>query len=814
MPPISHWCASVLLSGLALGFTPQAVAAACVNPNVVTTLAGKDNLSGYVDAVGPSARLHGPAGAAVDAAGNVYVITSGLGVKGMRLSSVVRKITPAGAVTTLAGDSTAPEGLVDGQGPAARFNASSQGVAVDSSGNVYIADTTAVRKITPGGRVTTLAGAATSAYIDGAGDGARFYVLMDIALDSAANIYVTEQPGRIRKITPAGFVSTLAGSTRDATGSADGFGTAALFKYPDGLAVNSAGDVFVADTANHTIRRISAAGVVSTIAGAAGAGGSLDGPGYAARFNTPRKITVDAAGVLYVSDSNNYTIRRIDDPAGRRPTVSTIAGVAGVSGHVDGSGSAARFRQVLGISYGVDANGEGALYVADLGSHTVRKIDCGCTAPSGWTVATVAGQALNPGHVDGPGLTAKFMHPAGLALSAAGELFVTEAHAVTVRKIAASLTTTLAGQIGQQGHVDGVGSAAQFSWPLGAAVGPNGTIYIADGSTVRAMTPAGSVSTLAGSPTPRYDESAAGYGRFMGIAVDPSGNIFVTDYHNHVVLKITASGVVSTFAGLAGAVGGNDGQGSAARFNRPAGIAAGQDGSLYVADALAHTIRKISPAGVVTTLAGSYQSGTGWGTNGDGSGSAARFLYPHGIAVDHSGVVYVTDGLLLFRPSIRRISPAGAVTTIAGSTAGFADGAGISAQFRNLTSIVSNPAGTVLHVADPENAVVRSITRRSCSAAASACAGLTVKRSTLLFNVTGGTQSIEVAAPSACQWQISNPAKWLTTGVSVGSGNATVSVTVESNFRRGARTASFLVNGSAGASSAVSVHQSQAFFGP
>src|SRR6266540_2947950 len=230
----------------------------------------------------------------------------------------------------------------DGTGSAARFWSAS-GVATDSSGNVYVADTlnNTIRKITPAGVVTTLAGLAGSyGSADGTGSAARFRGPSGVAVDSAGNVYVADTGSHtIRQVTPAGVVTTLAGLA-GITGSADGTGRAARFYNPYGVGTDSSGNVYVADTENNTIRKITPAGVVTTLAGLAAITGSDDGTGSAARFYFPWGVATDSSGNVYVADSSNSTIRKIT-PAG---VVTTLAGEAGNTGcSAEGTGSAARF---------------------------------------------------------------------------------------------------------------------------------------------------------------------------------------------------------------------------------------------------------------------------------------------------------------------------------------------------------------------------------------------------------------------------------------------------------------------------------------
>ncbi len=240
-----------------------------------------------------------------------------------------------------------------------------------------------------------------------------------LACNAAGDVFVVDTDSdTICKITPDGVVSVFVGGYR---GSADGRGFAARFEVPNGMAIDAAGNLFVADEAANTIRKITPAAVVTTVAGKAGATGSADGRGIAARFNDPVGIACDADGDLYVVDSGNDTIRKIA-PDGM---VSTFAGKPGVAGDADGRGSAARFYQPGGIV----CNAAGDLYVSDINNHTIRKI-----TPEG-QVTTVAGKAGVRGSADGPGPVARFAVPGGLALGADGTLYVSDAGNFTIRKI-------------------------------------------------------------------------------------------------------------------------------------------------------------------------------------------------------------------------------------------------------------------------------------------------------------------------------------------------------------------------------------------
>ena len=318
----------------------------------VITLAGSGT-AGPADGAGTAAQFNKPDGVAVDSSGVVYVADEN--------NHRIRKITPAGVVSTLAGSGTA--GNTNGTGTAAQFSYP-RGVAVDASGTVYVADmgNQRIRKITAAGVVTTLAGS-SSGYVDATGTSARFNTPQGVGVDSSGNVYVADSINRrIRKITAAGVVTTLAGS--GAAGFADGTGTAAQFNTPWGLGVDSSGVVYVADTINNRIRKITAAGVVTTLAGS-GAAGPADGTGTAAQFNNPSGVAVDSSGNVYVADWSNHNIRKIT-PSG---AVTTLAG-SGVSGFADEPGTAAKFSSPWSVA--VDSSG--SIYVADSVNNRIRKI--------------------------------------------------------------------------------------------------------------------------------------------------------------------------------------------------------------------------------------------------------------------------------------------------------------------------------------------------------------------------------------------------------------------------------------------------------
>lgn len=369
----------------------------------------------------------------------------------------------------------------------------------------------------------------------------------------------------------------------------------------------------------------------STVAGATTQAGAVDGTAVNARFRTPYGVATDAAGNLYVSDHFNHAIRKISVDG----VVTTLAGQPGTAGFANGTGAEARFNRPCQIA--LDRTGN--VYVADFGNNRVRHI-----TPAG-VVTTFAGGGTNA-TTTGPAANALFGNPTGVAFDAEGNLYVSDWIACNVRKIStAGIISLLAGGIGAPGAVDGLGGAARFQGP-------------------------------------------------ESITVDPAGNVYVADFFNHTIRKVSPAGAVTTLAGLAGSAGLADGAGRDARFSNPRGIAVDAAGNVFVADSTRAAVRKISPAGVVTTLNG------GSGTT-DGIGREARFGSAHGVTVDATGVLYVTDGV---NQTLRRgvpdsapqISPR-ALTLAPGAQARFAveaTSAGQRFQWRKNRAEIAGATGS------------------------------------------------------------------------------------------------------------------------
>jgi sugar lactone lactonase YvrE len=315
-------------------------------------------------------------------------------------------------------------------------------------------------------------------------------------------------------------------------------------------------------------------------------------------------------------------------------------------------------------------------------------------------VTTFAGNGVM-GSDDGIGTSSSFANLMAIAADTAGNIYVADSHNNIVRKITpAGIVTTFAGS-GREGHADGKGKAASFFNPAGIAVDKLGNVYVADthNNLVRKITPGGDVTTIAGK-MPGSKDSSVRFDNPAGIAVDDAGNIYVADWANDVVRKISIDGAITTFAG-SGVPGSRNGMSDSASFYLPWGIAVDAANNIYVGDSYNNMIRKISAAGVVTTFAGKKTKGFF-----DGAGSEASFFHPAGIAIDKQGNVYVADE---GNNKIRKITPGGIVTTFAGSgERGALNGSAAEASFYKPYGVAVDKDGGV-YVADYQNNLVRKI---------------------------------------------------------------------------------------------------------
>ena len=482
-------------------------------------------------------------------------------------------------------------------------------------------------------------------------------------------------------------VAALAGAT-GGPGFFDGSASDPVrFDSPNAVAVTTTGDRFVADTKNHVIRKIDAAGGVTTFAGAFGVSGSADGTGTAARFNLPSGIIPDG-NILYLCDAGNHTIRKIVSTSG---IVTTLTGTPGTEGYSDNPAGPDNvlFRSPRGITIGTSEFVK-ALLVADTGNHRIRRVSL-----TGATT-TYAGSG-SPGFVDNTGTAASFVSPEGIAFDGSS-FYVADTGNHAIRKITpvgnVGDVTTLAGD-GTSGFLDNAaGGRARFSSPFSlVSIGSNLFVSDSGNHAIRQVDPSGFVTTLAGLPQVAGfadgTGSAARFNGLKGIAVQEgvTSLFYVADTENHVIRQVTVGGAVTTTAGNPPQAGLINSTGENARFDAPAGIAVIGD-DLFVSDTGNNTVRKVTASGVVTSHTGSV------------------FNVPWGIVAVGTDL-YVADSE---NHAIRKVTPAGVVTTFAGSdfgVEGFANGTGTAARFRMPKGIATD--GSFLYVADTGNHAIRKI---------------------------------------------------------------------------------------------------------
>jgi sugar lactone lactonase YvrE len=431
----------------------------------------------------------------------------------------------------------------------------------------------------------------------------------DFVEDSNGNFFFSDRGNhRIRKIDmTAGTVSDFAGST---SGYLDGQGTGARFNQPSGLSIDSNNNIYVADYGNERVRKISSTGAVTTIAGT-GSQCSCDGPIASARLQLPTDTAVALNGDIFVTEEYGK-IRRIVKSGSSYSSISTFTS------------------QASGKPYTMAVDNSGNVYTPSYEDRKIYKFD-----PSG-NRTTFAGSG-NPGSVDNSDkMQAQFDKLFGIAIDPAGNVYVTQQDGHNIRKISsAGRVTTLAGTYNSNGSTNGTQSASRFFNPQGIIVKSDGDVYVADKDNHlirRIQQPAATtppvVSTIG---------SSGSYNNPNDTTVDSSGNVYVADTNNHQIKKITPAGVVTTFAGSSS--GYANGTGASARFNTPTGLGSDPAGNIYVADKNNYLIRKITPAGVVSTIAGlPSNSGTE-----NGSVSTARLKEPYDIAVASDGSIYITD---------------------------------------------------------------------------------------------------------------------------------------------------------------------------
>jgi uncharacterized protein (TIGR03437 family) len=556
-----------------------------VSGGTITTVAGNGG-AGFSGDGGPatSAAFNRPIAVALDGAGNLYIADE--------YNRRIRKVS-AGTITTVAGGGN--QGLGDG-GPATSASLfDPSGIAVDSAGNLYIADTynQRIRKVS-GGNITTVAGNGNLGF-SGDGGPATNASLNDpegVAVDSAGNLYIADfGNNRIREVS-GGIITTVVGSGNLGFSGDGGSAASASLNGPDGVAVDAAGELFIADFANERIRKVSG-GVITTVAGTGG--GTFWGDGgtaTSAELLSTADVVVDATGNLYIADPGNNRVRKVSGGM-----ITTVAGngIAGFSGDGGLAASAS-----LNLPQGVAVDSAGNLDIADCYNDRIRKV-------SGGTITTVAGSANGGFSGDGgPATSALLACPSGVAIDSAGNLYIADSWNSRIRKVSGGTITTIAGNgiVGFSGD-GGPATSASLNLPVGVAVDSAGNLYISDRGNFRIRKVSGGIITtvagngvwgFSGDGGPATNASLAGPN---GVAVDSAGNLYIADFGNNRVREVSG-GTITTVAGN-GYTGfwGDGGPAIGAALNSPEGVAVDLAGNLYIADTDNNRIREVLAAPAV-----------------------------------------------------------------------------------------------------------------------------------------------------------------------------------------------------------------------
>jgi sugar lactone lactonase YvrE len=660
-----------------------------VRAQSIVTLAGGRNDEGRAATAAALAR---PSDVAVDGAGNVYVADA--------QNNRVRRIDAAsGAITTVAGNGGA--GFSGDGGPAALASIwFPTGIAFDAANNLYIADSgnDRVRRVDAVTRtITTVAGGGPSAVNRGDGGPAtNAYVVAPshLALDSAGNLYITQEDGnRIRRVDAATkVITTIAGTEALGFSGDGGSATAAMLDSPSGISVAANGDVYFADANNYRIRKIDSSGVISTAAGNGSFGFAGDGGAATdAKLAAPTDVKFDRSGNLYITDFLNNRIRKIDATT---KIITTIAG-AGGSGFSGDGGAASSATFNLPVASAIDASGN--VYVADNFNYRVRRIDAATKV-----VATIAGGAFGDGDF---ATSIQILSPAGIAVDSAGNVYISDSGDRRVRRVDAAthLVSTLT-------------TGGSFSAFSGMAVDSSGNLFVIDsGGVVSMINPQTKVVTrVAGTGQPGFGGDGGLATAAMiapsgstGIAVDAAGNLFIADSFNNRVRRVdAATKIITTIAGNGSdGFSGDNGPATAAMLSTPQGISVDRDGNVYIADTFNHRIRKVDAATRnITTIAGDGSFGfAGDGTFANGS----KLALPNGLFIDAAHNIYIADTA---NNRVRRIDGnTNIITTVAGNGKEAFSGDGALATNASLAEpmAVTVDASGKVYIADTNNNRVR-----------------------------------------------------------------------------------------------------------
>lgn len=635
----------------------------------------------------------------------------------------IRKVNPFGIITTIAGKGTQGYGGDGGPATEASMN-TSHGVWGDHLGNLYIADTHnhRVRVVDARGIMTTIAGTGSQGFggDGGPAESAHLNTPCGISEDGMGNLYIADTLNhRIRQVNRHGVMTTIAGNGTPGFAGDGGPAATAALHFPKNVYVNAVGQLYIADTYNHRIRKIDADGIITTVVGSGpdgydhGAFGGDGGSATSSRLDKPTDLSLADTGELYVVDSCNHRIRKVDVHG----MIETVCG-SGIVGEHNGSyagdgGSATSAR--LNQPSSIHQDGHGNLYISDMHNHCIRKID------DRGIISTYAGLGSSGGDSGGfagdggPATEARLYELNGVCKDTHGNLYISDTTNHRVRMVSpAGIITTIAGTdtYGYSGD-GGPGDGATLKMPESICLDNDANLYIADfgNSCIRKLDTRGNITTIAGTGVYGFSgdggpATAARLGNPAGVFVDAVGILYIADYENHRLRTVDRTGRITTIAGT-GTPGfsGDGGPAITACLHTPYGVFVDSARNIFVTSYLDHRIRKIDPDGLITTFAGTGIRGY----SGDGDlATKANLNMPIGVFGDSVGNIYITDRN---NQRIRQVDQSGIITTLVGTgTLGFSGdgGSALSATLNAPRCGFVDAAGT-LYIADTLNHRVRQV---------------------------------------------------------------------------------------------------------
>jgi uncharacterized protein (TIGR03437 family) len=659
-------------------------------PYVINTVAGR-GVATFSGTSAKSAQLYDPGRVATDAAGNLYFSDS--------YFNQVFQVAPSGAISVVAGNGTWGHTGDGGPAKAAQLDGPA-GIALDKAGNLYIADkfNDVIRMVTPAGIISTFAGDGNEGYLGDGGPAtqAELDEPTGLAFDSAGNLYIADSNNaEIRQVTPTGTINTVAGNGFPDYAGDGGSATQASLDYPEGVAVDAAGNLYIADTGNFAIRKV-AAGTITTYAGYGdvNSGNGDGGQAYDAVLDDPVDVAVDATGNVYIADDYDWVIRKVT------ASTSIITTYVGDGNWGFGGDGGPLNSADLGTPTGIGFDASGNLYIAQSDVRVVRKVSAANAISTAAGIGSPTGATIGDG---GSKSAALLLSPSDVKVDSAGNMYIAELNDNRVRKVSPSGTiTTLAGT-GAYGITGdgGSGASAQIQAPNSLALDSSGNLYIGGDYSVRKVTPAGAISSVASS-------SLSQLGQYVSVAADSSNNLYVADGYNSVVYKVTAAGAVSVFAGDGNAdFGGDGGPATLAELYDPSGVAVDAKGNVYISDDGNSDIRMVNTAGIISTVVGNGTTGCA----GDGGlATQAEIAAPEGLTVDSAGNIYFTDIACSY---VRMVSAStGIISTFAGTAGYFGysgdGGPAVDAYLGSPNGAGLDSQGNV-YIADTGNEVIREV---------------------------------------------------------------------------------------------------------